>query len=194
MTVSLSDRPEQLIRDFLVDNWDPANTNGFDPTNEDPEDPEFLPISTSVTNVGQHYPNVVVSFGNETSAGNTSYNYLTSNGPGQVRDGSVIVTVRSEETSSPSYLGHVDGSGTYGFDYGTNYGGTTTKVDAERINELILQEVERIVLENAHPPPSTDLSYLGSVRTAAAPDDLDSTPPVRIADVSIQYGWLRDRL
>lgn len=177
MTLRLPNRPEQVIRDLLVDNWNPSNTAGFDPTQAAPSADDFLPISTSVTNIGQHYPNLVVTFSNETSAGDTSYNYLTTDGPGQVRDGSVIVTARTEETGRPAYTGDSD---------------AFAELDAEAINQVLLDEVERIVIENANNPADTGMSYLGTVATADAPDDLDATPPVRIADRNISYGWLRD--
>jgi len=58
----------------------------------------FLPVATSIDNVGAVYPSLVVSFSNETSGGESTYDYVTPNGPGQNRTGTLREPARPRRT------------------------------------------------------------------------------------------------
>lgn len=173
MSTRLSKPPAQLfIDDVLLPNWDPAGAVGYDPT-QTPGDDAFLPVATSIANVGAVYPSLVVSYSNETSGGETTYDFMTTEGPGQQRDGQLVATARAEDERD--YAGDPV---------------THSTVDAETIVDRLIAEVEDICLANAT-ADGTEFSYLGSQRDADVPDDYDTTPPVRIADCTIAYGWDR---
>jgi hypothetical protein len=54
----------------------------------------------------------------------------------------------------------------------------------------IIEEVERVAQANATGGQS-EFQTIGSQRAAEAPDDLDVSPPVRLANCTIQYSYLR---
>jgi len=60
-TVSkLSERAEEKLRQFLVDNIRPAEVQGYDPQQTDPTASDFLPVSNDWSDYGDTYPIVVV--------------------------------------------------------------------------------------------------------------------------------------
>lgn len=163
-----------FIDDVLVPSWDPSGAFGFDPDGTQPGDDAFFPVATSLDEVGEFYPHVTVTRSNETSGGETTYDFLTDNGPGQQRDGQLVVTVRAEDDED-DYVGD---SQTY------------SSVTAERLVDEFIAEVESVVLANAQ-GGGTDFSYLGSQRGADAPDDFEPPKTVRIAQCTVSYGWVR---
>lgn len=176
--VTLSESPERLVAQFLVDNWNPSNTVGFDPTVTNASSSAFMPIVTSQDEVGEIYPSITITFSNETTAGPSTYDFLTDDGPGQVRDGSLLSTAQAEDTA------HIDAQSGY-----TGEPGTYNRVTAETLVDVLNNEVERITLENA--TPNNELMYIGSQPSADIPDDTDQDPTVRQSQIEIRYSWLR---
>lgn len=176
MTQALPRKPDvYFLTEFLIERWDPSNTVGFDPT-ANPGDEAFLDTADSFNKTGDGYPQFTVqTTGEESSGGTTSYDYLTNNGPGQNRNGTLTAQVRVEDTD--------DGSGYTGD--ATTYGA----VDAERLATLIRQEIERICQDNPT-GADTEFSFVGSNENHV-PDETDSTLVVRRAGCTLSYGWLR---
>lgn len=165
---------ELILQDILLPAWTAANTQGYDPI---ATDGTYLASATSIDDVGRPYPSLVVSPSQPgVASGQTTYDFMTANGPGQNRGGTVVATARVQDTT--------DGSG-----YTTD-DESYPAVDAAELAEQIIDEVERICLANPT-GRTTDLSYLGSHRPSDNPDDNNETPTVRLAQCTIQYGWLR---
>lgn len=175
MTLLLPEKPDEYFRqEFLLNYWDKTNTKGYDPSDG------TMPTGTSLSNVGAKYPSIVVSFSNETSGGQTGYDYLDTadNRPGQTRQGSLVCTIRAEDDPEGPLTGRYEKDG-------------TTAVTAQRIVTLIRQEIERICTENAN-AENTEFNFVSATPTADVPDDLDQDPAVRIEDTTVLYSWLRD--
>jgi hypothetical protein len=172
----LPSRPAQyFIDEFLVPEWDPSNAMGFDPSAQ-PGDDAFCPVGTSLDDVGRTYPSITVQRTNETSGGQTGYDFLTANGPGQNRDGQLLVSAYVED--DPDGEGYTGDSGTY------------SAVDAETLVATLIDEAEGLVLRNAN-APGTDFSFVGSYLGADAPDDFDAEPTVRVQQCIVLYSWIR---
>lgn len=192
MSLSLPQRPAKyFITEVLADAWQPADALGYDPTASPGEtttitaaqtqqygDVEFgageydaggafLPVATSIDNVGAVYPSLVVSFSNETSGGESTYDYLTPNGPGQNRTGTLVATARAQD----------------GLDYRSD-------ADAQAVVEALVDEVEAVCQRRAA-GGSSEFQSLGSQRGPDTPDDFDDDPTVRLANTQIAYSWLR---
>ena len=179
----LTEHPQQILRDLLYGEWDPTNTSGYDPSLNPFENPEGLLLSRARSG-GDIYPSVIITGGGVSSGSETSYDFLTSEGPGQNRGGLLLVTARAED---------VDYDDTGGFDsdpYGYDEYGVDGTVSAEDLVYQLAQEVERICGANAS-GGETPFTYLGS-SLVDAPDDTDVTPTVRIEQVEVPYGWLRE--
>jgi hypothetical protein len=167
-TDALSDRPQRIIADLLVSEWDPTNVDGYDPSATSGD--AYLPLGTGADfdDVGAPYPSVVVTPSNQTSGGETSYDFTTgAGGPGQVRRGSVLATIRAQDER----------------DYRNG-------VAAETLAHDLRQEVERICRANAT-GGTTEFTFIGSQPAADAPDDRTDEPPVRLSQAEIRFGWLR---
>lgn len=174
MTTSLPERPPQyFIDELLVPQWDPSTVVGFEPT-DDPTDQGFVPVGTSLDDVGESYPSLTVQRTNESSGGETGYDFMTERGPGQNRDGQLLVTARVEDNQD----GYVGDSSTYG------------TVDAEDLASDLVDEVERICIDNAT-ASGTELAYVGSYSGSDAPNDYDETPTVFIDQCIVLYSWSR---
>jgi len=165
---SLSERPEDIFMGVLESEWTPSNVRGYDVNDGS------LPLADSIENVGAVYPSLIIQFSSETSGGNTTYDYISSSGPGSNNNGELIATVRAQddENNTPSY---------------ENDGGTAVRADT--IAYEIIQEVERITRDNAT-GADTDFGHLGGQRGPDAPDDLDESPPVRIEQFQVSYSWI----
>lgn len=176
MPTRLPQRPEQyFIDDVLLPEWQPSGAVGFDVQQSDPSADDFVPVGTSLDDVGEVSPSLTVQRTNETAGGQTGYDFVTADGPGQQRDGQLLVTAYVEDDED----GYTGDAGTY------------STVDASELVDTLINEVEDVVLRRAN-APNTDFSYLGAFRAADAPDDFDATPTVRIEQTTIQYGWIRD--
>jgi len=175
MALTLPQRPaDYIIDEILLPNWDPSLARGFDVRVSDPSADAFLPIATSIDEVGAIYPSLIVRFSNETTAGQSTYDFLTRQGPGQDRNGSLLATVRAQERK--------DG-----------YTGDPAQFPAVEADTLVVElvdAVETIIQRNAG-GADTILSTLGSQRGPDVPDDVDTEPTVRIEDAEIRYSWQR---
>jgi hypothetical protein len=173
MSLTLPQRPAQyFIDEVLLPRWDPSEAVGFDP-NAAPGDEAFLPVATSLDTVGASYPSLVVQFSSENSGGESTYDYLTPDGPGQNRLGTLLVTARAE--SERTYTGDAN-----------TYGGE----DAEDLVVTLIEATENLIQRTAA-GGSTEFQTIGSQRGPEAPDDTNVSPPVRLANVQVDYSWLR---
>jgi hypothetical protein len=146
---------------------------GFD-VNAPPDSDAFLPVATSLSNVGAGYPSLVIQYSNETSGGESTYDFLTSEGPGQNRQGTLLAIARAEAEQ-----GDFAGSPS-----------ATPQPARDLVVELV-EEVERIAITNATGADS-EFRTIGSQRGPEAPDDMDVSPPVRIANCQIDYSYSRN--
>lgn len=171
---TLPERAAQyFINQFIVPDWDATNVVGFDPSAA-PGTEAHLGTGTTLDDVGAPNPSLVIQFSTETSGGETTYDYVTGNGPAQRRDGQLVATARCEVDPD----GYTGDSGTY------------SAIDADELVTDIVDEVERICLDNPLGDTS-EFGYVGSQRGPDAPDDRDADPTTRLATCTIVYGWLR---
>jgi len=174
VTLSLPETPDQyFIEEFLLDDmsWHPSDVYGLDP-NATPSESAWFAYGTKLDTVGASYPSLVISYSNETAGGESTYQYMTPDGPGQNRNGSLVATARVQEQ---------DG------DYSTPDGST---VDASTLADAIISEVENVCARNAAGGSSLWTS-LGSQSGPDAPDDTEEKPYVRIQSCTISYSWRR---
>jgi len=164
-----------FLQDFLAPLWDETNTVGFNPNTTTGDG--VLRADTSFNKLGDTYPQFTVqTTGEESSGGTTSYDYLTNDGPGQNRNGTLTAQVRVEDTDDGS--GYTGDSGTY------------SAVEADRLATLIRQEIERICIENPT-GADTKFSFVGS-NANHVPDETNNTLAVRREALTLSYGWFRD--
>jgi len=164
--------PEQEMIDHLVANWDSSQVRGYDPTAAPSED-AHLAVADTIDNVGAVYPSLVVSFSNQTSGGETTFDFLTENGPGQSPQGTLLATVRAKDTGQ-GYTGDPDAH---------------AAVDAGTIVDEIAGHALNICREHST-AAGTGFTRVGGQRGPDAPDDLDEGTPVRIAQRQLDYGAL----
>lgn len=174
MPRELSKRPTRLfMEDILVDAWTPDKVRGYD-VKAAPGTDAHLPLAQSIDDVGAHYPSLIVSPSQPgVTTGQTTYDFLSSSGPGQNRNGTMVATVRAADDRD--YVGDP---------------ATETATDAMEIADEILVHVENIVQDNPL-GGTTSFSFLGSSRPADVPDDTEAEPTVRLAQATIHFGWLR---
>jgi hypothetical protein len=174
MPLELPDRPaKHFIDEVLLPNFDPALANGFKITNVSPGDEAFLPVATTIDNVGAVFPSLIISFSNSSSGGETTYDFVTRDGPGQRRQGTLVATARAEVR---------DG-----------YSGDRAAFDPIPARNLVVQiteAVERVCQQQATAPNSS-FETIGSQRAAEAPDDRAADPTVRMANVEVRYSFSR---
>lgn len=170
------DREGELI-DLLLSEWDPTAVRGYDVNETDPALIEFLPIADSIETVGATFPNIVITYSNETSSGSSGYSFVNNNGPGSNNQGSMIATVRAEADpdGGATYRGSVD------YDY----------AKADTIAKEILHHVREILRSNPS-GGSSDFAVLGSSKGADAPDDYGSSSPVMVEQANILYSWVEE--
>lgn len=168
-TDALPDPPERIVADLLVSAWDPTNVEGYDPSATSSDAYLALGTGADFDDVGKPYPSVVVTPSNQTSGGQTTYDFTSGagSGPGQLRQGSVLATARAQD------------------EQGYRNGAT-----ADRLVYLCRQEVERVCRANAT-GGTTPFTFLGSQPAADAPDDRDDEPVTRLAQVEVRFGWIR---
>ena len=171
------DRETELI-DFLLSEWDATAVRGYDINETDPAVGSFLPIADSIENIGAVYPNIVITYSNETSPGSSGYSFVNNNGPGSNNQGSMIATVRAEADpdGQKSYTGAV---------------GTYDKVYADTICKEILHHIREIVRANPNGGTS-NFDVLGTDKGAEAPDDYSSDPAVMVEQANILFSWIEE--
>jgi len=109
MPQKLSDRPEQLVRDFIADTLRPSEIEGYDPQQTDPTANDFLPVTTDWSTRGDYYPIIsIIETDGPTvpNSGNTGYNGLQGNGSGPNQYTIYNVTLSCQAVE-------IDGSGGY---------------------------------------------------------------------------------
>jgi hypothetical protein len=165
-----------IIKQILAPNWSPSNTVGFDP-NVSLGDGAFLPFAPNLDLVGAPYPSLTVTRSNETSGGASTYDYLTTSGPGQTRNGSLVITA-SAEVRDDDYVGDSQS-------YSTR--------SADELVTLLRQEVERICSNNPT-GGSTDIAAIGAFPAGDTPDQRapGEGSVVRTDATTITYAWPRD--
>jgi len=174
MTLTLPDRPAQhFIDKVLLPEWDAGDAVGVYPAAA-PGGGAFLPVATTLDNVGAGYPSLVVQYSNETSGGESTYDYVTPRGPGQNRRGTLLAIARAESEQG----GYVGDPATY---------------DALAADDLAVALVAAVenVCQRAATGGASAFETVGSQRGPDAPDDRDVAPPVRIANTQINYSYLR---
>lgn len=100
---------------------------------------------------------------------------MTSDGPGQNRTGTILVTARAQDAAA---------------DY-TGDSSEYAAADANTIVSEIIAGVENVCQRNAD-GGDTQFTSLGSQRGPDVPDDVEEDPPVRIAQTEVRYSWTRD--
>jgi len=171
--MSASQRPESALVDLLVAEWTPSNVHGFD-VSAGPQSDAYLPLATTIDNVRAPYPSLVVSFSNETTAGESTYDFLTPDGAGQSRTGTALATVRAEDRPPEGY--------------DTPSG---DRVRAEQLVDDIAEEALRIAL--ATPTGAgTPFTSVGGQPGPDVPDDTGQEPPVRIAQRELRFARLNE--
>jgi len=163
-----------VIEEVLVPHWDVADAVGFDPTAQ-PGTDAHLTTETTVDNVAAHDPSLIVSFSNETTSGESGYEFITENGPASRPDGALIATARAEDRPD----GYTGDAGTY------------SPVDAEDLVVKITDAVENAAKTNPT-SPNTELEYVSANRGPDTPHDFDEDPTVYQANTQIRYGYLSD--
>jgi len=176
MALSLPDKPAQHFIDaVLLGEWQPSDARGYAIDGVTPGDEAFLPVARTIDNVGAVYPSLVVQYSNETSGGESTYDFMTSDGPGQNRTGTLLATARAQ-----------DAEGDY-----TGDAATYSAVDANDIVVELIDAVEAVCQRRAD-APNSEFDTIGSQRGPDVPDDTDEDPTVRLAQCEIRYSWTRD--
>jgi len=134
-----------------------------------------VPVARTIDNVGSVYPSLILQRSNETAGGESTYSFMTSDGPGQNRTGTLLATARAQDVED---------------DY-TGDSSTYDAVDANQIVVELIDEVEAVCQRRAD-APNSEFETIGSQRGPDVPDDTDEDPPVRIAQCEIRYSWIRD--
>lgn len=167
MPTRLSDNVLTLIRELLVNNWDPTATAGYDPTLA-PSDSNFLLVHTGSYSYNPSDPQVALPTFEEGTLGGgaTGYSGMAADGTGanQDRDGTVFINCWAE--------GEADYNGEHPQD----------------LVDLLVGEVARILLAN-------QTGYKELRRLAPGVeipnDDTDADPVVYGQQIEAAYGWVR---
>jgi len=174
MSLTLPARPARhFIDTVLLPKWDVNDALGFDPQ-ASPGADAFLPVATTLDNVGAGYPSLVIQYSNETTGGESTYDFMTGNGPGQTRQGTLLAIARVEAEQG-------------------GYTGDSSQYDPMPADDLAVTLVETVenVCQRAATGGDSAFQTVGSQRGPEAPDDMDVSPPVRIANCQIDYSYLR---
>lgn len=100
MPAKLSERPEELLRQYLVDNLTPSSMQGYDPQQTDTTATDFLPISNSWSKWGDYYPFIFVGEQNGPQipgGGSTNVNGIGPDGPNQYAVHNITISVQVAE-------------------------------------------------------------------------------------------------
>jgi len=157
-----------ILEDVLAPNWTPADSHGWGLPGSNPTN--TLTAGTSLSDINETHPSVVVTPENEAVAGASGYSYLSNNGPLQDRDGSVVATIRVEHTG-----GYSDGN---------------SSVSAERLAYLIRTQVESICTDQSV-TNGTDLYNLAAFPAGSVTDEREDVPATEVVSVAIPYNWLK---
>jgi len=111
MPQKLSERPEELVRQFLVDNIRPGEVESYDPKQTDPSKNDYLPVTNDYSRWGETYP--LVWLGEEDTpntpgGGNTGYTGIQGNGSGVNQDNIYNITVSVQTLESDNGAGYLN--------------------------------------------------------------------------------------
>jgi len=125
----LQTNASRIIRRLIYENWEPSRVEGYDVTQSDPSQDDFLPLTTDFYAFGDTYPSVTITnfAGLTQGGGETGYTGLQGDGSGlnkqQENNGLLTIQAEDEET----YL-----NGT----------------DAEDILLILANHIEQIIQDN----------------------------------------------
>jgi len=111
MPQTLSERPEELLRQFFVANLRPNEIEGYNPKQTDQTATDFLPITDDWSDYGDYYPVVAVQ---ETdgptvpNSGVTNYNGQQGDGSGPNQTTTYNITVSCQAVQNGPYRNSVD--------------------------------------------------------------------------------------
>lgn len=168
MPTTLDPKAEQQVIDYFVANWTPAETQGYDPSATS-DLAAYLPIATSIDNVGEVYPSVVVTASNEPPPSPTGYEFNTPDGPGATPTGQVVATVRADERETDAYRG----------------------TDAESIAESIAAHIDTLVTGSASAPSGTDFIWWSAYPANPPDDDRGEGDTTFIEQRAISYSYTK---
>lgn len=137
MPQTLSENPEELVRQLLTDEWIPSNTEGYDPTTTDTTASDFLPISTD-WNTGDIYPIITVTNNDPTVPGGGETNVTGKQGDGSGNNQRRLETMQLTVQASGD----------------TDY---LNDVTAHQICETLYNEAFRVLWDNQSAPNDDDI-------------------------------------
>lgn len=111
MPQKLSQRPEEFVRQYIIDNARPSEMAGYDPQQTDTQATDFMPVTTSYSKWGETFPMVWVG---ETdgpvipNAGETNYNSIQGDDSGANTRANHNITVSVQTTEGGAYLNSTD--------------------------------------------------------------------------------------
>jgi len=111
MPSKLTQRPEESVRQFLVDNLQPAEIEGYDPKQTNTGATDYMPVTTDYSRWGETFPMIWVGEQNGPqvpNAGNTGFNGFQGNGNGPNIYNIKNITVSCQTTEGGAYLNSVD--------------------------------------------------------------------------------------
>jgi len=103
MPSKLSERPEELVRQYLTDNLTPSEMQGYNPQQTDPTASDFLPVTTNWSDWGDTYPKIVVTEREGPqipNSGSTNANGMGPNGTNQYSVHNVTLSCQAVEGES----------------------------------------------------------------------------------------------
>jgi len=107
MPSKLSERPEELVRQFLVDNLRVSELGGYDPQQTDTTATDFLPVTSDWSFRGDYYPIISVREDDGPTipnSGNTNYNSLQGDGSGPNQFAVYPITISCQAVQEGAYL------------------------------------------------------------------------------------------
>lgn len=157
-----------ILEDVLASNWDPTNSHGWGLPGSGAT--STITAGTSLSDITETHPSLVVTPENETVAGASGYSYLSQSGPLQDRDGSVVATIRVEHERTYDYNG--------------------SSISAERLAYLIRAEIERIGTDRSV-TDNTDLYNLSAFPAGSVTDEREDVPATEVVSVALPYNWIK---
>lgn len=165
MPAQLSEKPSETIRDLLVANWNPSNTNSYDPTLS-AGDPDLLPIHYG--NYDSTLPDPQISITNSAGEDNTIPGIDPGGGGATwIRAGDPIVQCWAEDD--------------------VEYNGG---LNAEDTVENLRLEAERII--HANTTGAGELLSLTPIWEGRFPDPDDVASPKWQDQMRVTYTWLKN--
>ena len=110
MPSKLSERPEELVRQFLVDNIRTAEIHGYDPQQTDTTATDFLPVTSDWSFRGDYYPIISVREDDGPTvpnSGETNYNGLAGDGSGPTQFTTYPINISVQAVQEGAYLNGV---------------------------------------------------------------------------------------